>query len=380
MIRIYRGDEPDALANAREEHLSRVELRQRPPRADEFEDYQVNAKQLLARQFYKCGYCEMDVREAALPVEHYRPKGIATRVDWSGLSPVATIDALSHGDEQRFLRGLPPTNRDRVHWTDDDGYWWLAWTWENQVMSCGGCNTGLKTTRFPLQDGSPTLSGYEQPPGTEQPLLIDPTATDPMLHLVFEEQSDRWQVFPRNESPEGDWTIHVLHLNSPDLLGKYKRRVAELTSHAHALDAFIDTGASVAVISAEWRRLCDLVLAPEQPFLALTHDWLDATYPLAVRSTWRAPALQRPELCLHGVSRSPSRRLARPARPSLAPFSPEVQDFIRVARHHSAKKPRVDQLPLRALIAKIRAQAPTLSKAQVAALVDRKLQAIKRNW
>lgn len=383
MIRIYRGDELDALADAREEQLSRIALRGRPPTEAEFVGYKVNAAALLARQFYKCGYCEMDVREQALPIEHYRPKGEASRIDWQRLAPPKAVDGVSRCDDQRFAQGLPPTNRDRVKWTDHDGYWWLAWTWENHVMACGACNTGLKTTRFPLRNGSAVLSAHQQPPGGELPLLLDPTATDPMAHIVFEDQNGRWQAFPRDDSPEGDWTIHVFHLNSPDLLGKYKRRVAELSSHTRTLNQVIARNAPVADIAAEGNSLCALVLAPEQPFLALTHDWLDAQYPSAMRAAWSVPPLQHPELCLAGVSRLPQVRAVLPPRAELARFSPELQHLIRVARHHRSHAdtaPRVDQLPLRTLIARMRAEDASLTQSDAAAMVARSVQRVRESW
>lgn len=127
-------------------------------------------------------------------------------------------------------------------------------------MSCGRCNTGLKTTHFPLKQGCTPLSAHQQPPGAEQALLIDPTAIDPTGHIVFERHNNRWQAMPRDDSPEGEWTIHVLQLNSPGLLDNYESRVEELASHARLLDRDI------------------------------------AEYPLATRSAWGAPPLVRPEL------------------------------------------------------------------------------------
>lgn len=114
MIRIYRGEEPDALVDAREEHLSRAALRGAAPGEADFVDYGVSAHELLERQFYKCAYCEMDVRECALPVEHVRPKGRASRVDWEALDPAKRRDTLAALDDERFRRGLPPVARDRV--------------------------------------------------------------------------------------------------------------------------------------------------------------------------------------------------------------------------------------------------------------------------
>ena len=192
MIRIVRGEEPDDLADAREEHLSRVALRGADPTDADFVDYGVSSHDLLERQFYKCAYCEMDVREHALPVEHMRPKGRATRVDWEALDPPKKRDALATLDDGRFRRGLPPVNRDRVRWRPGRGYWWLAWTWENHVMACGSCNSGLKQTYYPLRKGSPVLAVHDPLPGacllyTSLPILIQrcvPRMSLPMMNTA----------------------------------------------------------------------------------------------------------------------------------------------------------------------------------------------------
>lgn len=380
MIRIYRGDEPDALADAREEHLSRAALRGAPAAETDFDGYDVNRAELIERLYYKCAYCEMDVREEALPVEHYHPKGACERIDWERLLPAKVPSALSAQDDKLFARRLPPTDRNRVRWLKGAGYWWLAWTWENHVMACTGCNTGLKRTRFPLRHGATPLKEHEQPSPQEGALLIDPTSVDPMDHIVFENRDGDWLPYPRDESLAGDWTIFVLHLNSPRLRDKYRTRAEEFEQCARSLDLCVARQSSPRECLIEWEFLADLLLAPERSFLAFAHDWLDARYPASMRAGWGA-TLRRPSLCLQGVSLNPSVRPPLPSRPELDTLPEPLRHFVRIARHHRTHEdgPALpDQLPLRELIARIRVVIPTITREELARLLARSPSTIAR--
>lgn len=73
--------------------------------------------QLLAETFNKCAYCESPTRIVAYgDVEHFRPKSI---------------------------------------------YWWLAYSYDNYLASCGACNQEYKKDFFELQDNSRRLSGAQ---------------------------------------------------------------------------------------------------------------------------------------------------------------------------------------------------------------------------
>ncbi len=76
-----------------------------------------------------------------------------------------------------------------------------AFCWENLLLVCGKCNR-FKLTQFPLD-------------ARGEPLLIDPTAEDPALHLVPSPRQG-WLV-ARNGSPKGQKTIDVLKLNRWEL-------------------------------------------------------------------------------------------------------------------------------------------------------------------
>lgn len=216
MIRIARGPEPEALVLARDEHLARARRRGGPP--EEIYGYEVAREELTARQIYKCAYCELIFREEAAPVEHYRPKKRTDDVDWRALKAKTRPTEGDREDDERFARGLPPSSAgfDRVRWISRSGYWWLAWTWENLVFGCHGCNNGVKNARFPQEKAAIVLGAHEAPPGEERPLLLDPadSADDPLDHIQYRRVYTRWLPTAREGSARGAWTIALLRLDT----------------------------------------------------------------------------------------------------------------------------------------------------------------------
>lgn len=384
MIRIDRGPEPDALTLARDEQLARARLRGGPP--VEIQGYQGSREMLSERQIYKCAYCELTSRAEAAPIEHYRPKGRADDIEWSALATGKSPTPADLEDDGRFDRGLPP-RRDgftRVRWKPRRGYWWLAWTWENLVFGCTGCNSGVKGCRFPQARTGSALRPHEPPPGEERPLLLDPTdpAEDPLDHIQYRRVNKRWIPTWRDASPQGAWTIALLRLDtSPALLTAYDRRVKRLEGCARRLDDVRAAGGSS--VRELWQALCDDVLAPNEELLGLTYDWLDARYPAAWREA-EGLSLDKPTL------RVPDAQVVSTARPAVAPIAalaglPErLADLIRVARNYRVPtgerlQPSVEHLPLPELLAEILVLRPNASDEELGALLRREPTTIRKN-
>lgn len=98
----------------------------------------------------KCWYCEAEEIRSDMPVDHFRPKG---KVEES------------------------------VH---HDGYWWLAFDWENYRCACTFCNSkrnleetqGGKGCHFPIfNEGSRATSSADNY-NDEQPAILDPCDPD----------------------------------------------------------------------------------------------------------------------------------------------------------------------------------------------------------
>lgn len=110
-------------------------------------------KECLSEMSYgKCWYSETDDPQSFFDVDHFRPKGEAKR---------------NSGDQP------------------DEGYPWLAFSWDNFRFSAGRSNrlstdedsgeVNGKHSWFPLCEGSPCADWENRCEGTERPMLLDPT-------------------------------------------------------------------------------------------------------------------------------------------------------------------------------------------------------------
>jgi uncharacterized protein (TIGR02646 family) len=139
----------------------------------------------------KCAYCEAPApASTSWDVEHYRPKGrVSERAD-------------------------------------HPGYYWLAYEWENLLLSCELCNrrrkdrptweqaepgtTAGKADRFPLSDETTRAMDPSGDLAAEARLLLDPTQDDPEEHVAF---SLTGHAVARRGSAMGAASIDVYHLN-----------------------------------------------------------------------------------------------------------------------------------------------------------------------
>ena len=163
-------------------------------------------------QYGKCGYCEHDVI-GGFPgdVEHFRPKG--------------EVWALSENpDEWGRERPWSASVEDRRHITLSDlGYWWLAYDWDNWLLSCSACNAAWKGSFFPVATQPRVLP--PDPQAAEEPLVLNPfDGPDPAEHLRF---GGLGEVQPHHDSPLGRETIKVCGL---DRSGLRRRRLERVRS------------------------------------------------------------------------------------------------------------------------------------------------------
>lgn len=156
---------------------------------------------LIAMQHGKCAYCEGDFRAFSYgDTEHQRPK------------------AYSQQDVGE------PTIR--------PGYYWLAYTWSNLVLSCERCNRSRKKNLFPLSNPDARATTPDAV-ANEQPLLVDPTGEeDPRAHIRFENN------VPTGVSEIGWTTIECLDLDRIELNGVRLRHL----HHVRALQKLVRAG------------------------------------------------------------------------------------------------------------------------------------------
>ena len=126
-------------------------------------------------QHCKCCYCESKFR-ATDPgaVEHFRPKGAVQQ---------------ERGERKEY-----------------PGYYWLAYCWENLLVSCHSCNSG-KGALFPLSDPEVRVRSHQDDLNEECPLLVDPASEEPREHIRFRGSA----IEPLTE--RGRETIKVLRLD-----------------------------------------------------------------------------------------------------------------------------------------------------------------------
>lgn len=164
----------------------------------------------------KCVWCERkrDLRRE-LDVEHYRPKGRLS--EWQG-DP------------------LPASNTPPKEITLGDGYWWLAFHWENFSLACKTCNQEWKRNLFPVQ--SPRLACTEGVENRERPLLLDPAS-------AFRTRDHfRWDRLGVMEgvSPEGRATIITCGLNRRGLRDLREKVAINTYIKVERLTSAINTG------------------------------------------------------------------------------------------------------------------------------------------
>lgn len=246
MIKITRCKEPDQLAAVRPLKLAQLRLLGREPTSDDIDGYKVVAQDLWSSQHFKCCYCETKIQIGFNDVEHYRPKGKANRNPGSSL----------------------------VH-----GYWWLAFTWANLLFACPGCNRSGKNSLFPLALKSKPLLAELDPPGEEEPLLLDPgSAVNPVEHIEFVYSTAGgtgtpayWWARPRDDSVYGNMTIDVCKLNRSELLELRNDYVSNfLEPQVNALNAALLAGKKKR-IRKEYDRAREM-MAYRNSYVCLTFD------------------------------------------------------------------------------------------------------------
>ncbi|HSN97980.1 MAG TPA: hypothetical protein VLS89_06765 [Candidatus Nanopelagicales bacterium] len=260
MILIQRGPEPTELRQVRDARVPalRALAAQRALTRDDIHGYTVVAEALWKAQALKCCYCESPVQRKHNDVEHFRPKLAADR---------------------------------RPGCAERHGYWWLSFTWENLLFSCPGCNRGgAKVDRFPLEAGSVALVAEEEPPGQEQPLLVDPCRESGVRHIEFAPvrvgAEERWFPRAREGSVKGAWTIDVCKLDREDLVDLFTAHVRQrVEPEAVDIEAAMRAGRRADVQKAHWTARLKL-LTRRQPYVGLSYDALRYLVPEDSLGRW----------------------------------------------------------------------------------------------
>lgn len=150
----------------------------------------------------KCWYCESIDSRSDNAVDHFRPKNAVAECP------------------------------------DHEGYWWLAFRWENYRFCCTCCNSrrvdqatgqgGGKANHFPLKDEGNRAKTPAHDLANEEPLLLDPTVSGDAGLLWYDETGRAMpnpvcgtdgESYPHNRART---SIALYHLNHTDVVERRK--------------------------------------------------------------------------------------------------------------------------------------------------------------
>lgn len=209
----------------------------------EFKSHIYNAKSvknaLLKTQHKKCCYCESKFLPTSYgAVEHFRPKGAVRQ---------------KQGQSQQY-----------------PGYYWLAYDWDNLLVSCEQCNSSHKGNLFPLAIQKRRARSHHDDITKEQPLFIDPAREDPRRHIRFRGQT----VY--GITKRGRETIQGMGLGREDL---EEARIEKLEL-LRTLHLFVKLKKDSAEpndqnIVEEARKLLAEAVLPNAEYSAMAQDFLN---------------------------------------------------------------------------------------------------------
>ena len=191
----------------------------------------------------KCCYCETIVHFASRHVEHWRPKGRS----FQG-------------------RGEVPVQ---------PGYYWLAYSWDNLLLSCPSCNS-RKGDLFPLENPTARARDHRMRIEDERPGILKPDGDrDPRDHIAFRRDT------PVGLTELGSKTIEVLRLDIED--ESRRTHLREIEKKRESSVNLMSADHPVARHYAEvFRRDVEEAVRPDKQYSAMVAAYLEA-YPLPDR-------------------------------------------------------------------------------------------------
>lgn len=192
---------------------------------------------LLEIQNGKCCYCETKFGDSDnLEVEHFRPKG-----------------GVRQSSEQKE--------------DDSPGYYWLAYCWENLLLSCRPCNQRYKRTLFPLHNPEARARSHHEDIARERPLFVDPATQDPRAHIWFLDDT------PEGITPQGRATIAGLGLCRVGLNGERRNRLNAIRNSLKTLALAREH--SIPELEALAQEVISEAMRPDAKFSSMVIDYLE---------------------------------------------------------------------------------------------------------
>jgi uncharacterized protein (TIGR02646 family) len=153
---------------------------------------------------------------------HEKVKEALTKIqDYKCCFCEAKIGHISPGDVEHF--------RPKAGWVQNDeklnkpGYYWLAYKWDNLLLSCEICNRRNKKNYFPLLHDSPRALSHNDDIKLEQPIFINPAEEDAEIFITFNEEIPK----AIDDNERGVQTINKLELDR-ELLNEDRRKTLNM--------------------------------------------------------------------------------------------------------------------------------------------------------
>jgi hypothetical protein len=99
------------------------------------------------------------------------------------------------------------------------GYFWLAYRWDNLLLTCFRCNTNRKRDLFPLRFPDRRARDPNENDDAAGPLLINPCTEDPREHIRYRDVV----AYSVNNSTKGTATRNLFALNTDRMLIGHRR-------------------------------------------------------------------------------------------------------------------------------------------------------------
>ena len=136
-------------------------------------------------QYGKCCYCERKRSKIEVDIEHFRPKA--------------------------KVKERP----------EHPGYWWLAYDWNNLLISCKTCNQQYKRVQFPIKNESERAFNKNDDLEKEAPFLINPLKENPENFIEYDIPNNNTKSFMLKaigKCERGDKTVKLTGINDTELL------------------------------------------------------------------------------------------------------------------------------------------------------------------
>ena len=123
-------------------------------------------------------------------------------------------DANREADVDHFRPKLAHNNKPAA---EHNGYWWLAYDWENLFFVCSTCNSAYKKNSFPLINEEDRAFDKDSDLSQERPYLLNPVLDNPEQFIIYDYTTNPLMPVPVSSANDNDdrgkKTIELLGLN-----------------------------------------------------------------------------------------------------------------------------------------------------------------------